>query len=156
MIVVADSSPFVVLIAIGHGDLLAALFQRIIVPNEVAAELGSPKRPEAVLAFIAAPPAWFEVRTPVSPVAIPGLHPGEASAIALACECRADLLLIDERQGRKEAQARGLTVMGTIGVLGGCPSGFCHLQPQQKSAVALIAWENALRFQGMSTTWRNE
>jgi predicted nucleic acid-binding protein len=32
MIIVADSSPFVVLIAIGHVDVLPALFNEILIP----------------------------------------------------------------------------------------------------------------------------
>jgi predicted nucleic acid-binding protein len=46
-----------------------------------------------------------------------GLDPGETAAIALAESLRADRLLIDERAGRKVAQARGLSVRGTLGVL---------------------------------------
>jgi predicted nucleic acid-binding protein len=51
MIVVADSSPLVVLVNIGQIDLLRALFQQILIPPDVAAELASAKRPEAVRAF---------------------------------------------------------------------------------------------------------
>lgn len=49
--------------------------------------------------------------------AIPPLDPGEEAAIRLAIEIRADALLIDEKDGRRAAQARGLRVVGTIGVL---------------------------------------
>jgi hypothetical protein len=45
------------------------------------------------------------------------LDPGERDAILLAEEVRADLLLIDERQGRLEARRRGITTTGTLGVL---------------------------------------
>ena len=46
-----------------------------------------------------------------------GLHRGEAEAIALAVERRADRLLIDERQGRLTAEALGVPVVGSVGVL---------------------------------------
>ena len=42
---------------------------------------------------------------------------GEREAIVLAMQLRADLVLIDERHGRMVAQARGLTVAGTLRVL---------------------------------------
>ncbi|MGD0842312.1 MAG: DUF3368 domain-containing protein [Candidatus Acidiferrales bacterium] len=35
----------------------------------------------------------------------------------LAAELRADQLIVDDRQGRHEAEKRGIPVMGTLGVL---------------------------------------
>src|SRR4051812_42723086 len=114
MIVVSDSSALVALVGIGHGDVLPALFTQIVVPPEVAAELASPKRPRAVQDFIAAPPSWLEVRAPASVEPIPGLHAGEAAAIALAQELRADRVIIDEKRGRRAATERHLRVIGTV------------------------------------------
>jgi len=45
------------------------------------------------------------------------LDPVEAEAIVLAIERRADLLLVDERRGRRTATAAGLTVTGLLGVV---------------------------------------
>jgi predicted nucleic acid-binding protein len=117
MIVVADSSPLVVLMNIGHVELLSSMYGRVIIPPEVAGELASPKRTEAVQLFIATPPAWLEIRPPAAIERIPGLDAGEAAAISLARELRADRVIIDEVSGRKAAAERNLHVIGTIGVL---------------------------------------
>jgi predicted nucleic acid-binding protein len=45
------------------------------------------------------------------------LDEGECECLALAGEVGADLLLIDDRQGRLEAKRRNLRVIGTLGVL---------------------------------------
>jgi len=42
---------------------------------------------------------------------------GEAEAIELAKELHADLLLIDERKGRRLAVAEGVSVIGLLGVV---------------------------------------
>jgi predicted nucleic acid-binding protein len=42
---------------------------------------------------------------------------GEAEAIALALELKADELLIDERLGRRETVRLGLSITGILGVL---------------------------------------
>lgn len=43
--------------------------------------------------------------------------PGESEAIALAVQVGADLLLMDEALGRRTAQAMGLSVAGTLGLI---------------------------------------
>ena len=45
------------------------------------------------------------------------LDKGEAEAIALATEIQADVLLIDEREGRSFARQAGLPVRGVLGIL---------------------------------------
>ena len=103
MLVVADSSPLIVLINIGHINILPDLFGNVIIPPEVAGELAQEKRSQPIRAFIAAPPDWLTEQAPSTVEAIPMLHSGEASAISLALEVHADLLLIDEMLGRKAA-----------------------------------------------------
>ena len=45
------------------------------------------------------------------------LDPGERAAIMLALERQADLILIDDMEGRREAQRRDIRVAGTLAVL---------------------------------------
>ena len=117
MLVIADSSPLIVLTNIGHVDILPALFSEVVIPPEVAAELRQQRRPQAVRDLIAARPTWLVERSPSRLEPIAALHPGEIAAINLARELSADLLLIDEIRGRTAAIDRGIPITGTIGVL---------------------------------------
>jgi predicted nucleic acid-binding protein len=117
MLVVADSSPIIVLIEIGHIDILPRLFGQVVIPPEVSAELLQNNRPQIVRDFMASRPAWLIERSPSTVEAIPSLHAGEIAAICLAREVKADLLLIDETSGRKAAAERHIPFTGTIGVL---------------------------------------
>ncbi len=65
--------------------------------------------------------AWIE-RVEVTQLSVVNaltddLDVGEAEAIALASELGADLVLMDEREGRSAAIRLGLDVAGTVGVL---------------------------------------
>lgn len=46
-----------------------------------------------------------------------GLDDGESEAIILADELKSDVLIMDERKGRKVAQKLGIKITGTVGVL---------------------------------------
>ncbi len=48
---------------------------------------------------------------------MPDLDLGEAEAITLAMDLGADLLIIDERLGRRHAQRIGLGITGSVGIL---------------------------------------
>jgi len=117
MLVVADSSPMIVLIIIGHIDVLPKLFGQVIIPPEVSAELLNSRRPQDVRDFMSSRPAWLLERMPAAIEPIPSLHAGELAAISLARELKADLLLIDEVLGRKAAAERHIPFTGTIGLL---------------------------------------
>ena len=119
MIAGADASPICYLILIGEIDLLPKLFEQVLVPDAVLAELLHEDAPAAVREWASSLPSWFGVRS--SPLlAIPGLeklHSGERSAILLAESVAAGITLLDEKAARRIATARGLSVTGTLGVL---------------------------------------
>lgn len=116
MIVVADTSPFVVLTAIRELGILPAVFGQVTVPQQVIEELRRFSQPD-VQALAAQPPSWLLAKVPTNLEAIPLLHDGEVAAISLARELNADLLVIDDSRGRRAAQDRKLAITGTIGVL---------------------------------------
>jgi len=118
MIVVADSGPLQYLVRIGAIDVLAPLYQRVLLPQTVACELQQNNTPTLVRVWIAQPPAWCEIRPdPPADPTLAFLDPGERVAIPLALSVRADRLLIDDLAGRAEANRRRLRVTGTVGVL---------------------------------------
>jgi len=47
------------MIVIGAADVLKTLYDRVLVPEAVAAELQDAKTPATIRAWIAQPPAWF-------------------------------------------------------------------------------------------------
>jgi predicted nucleic acid-binding protein len=93
------------------------LFERVALPSAVQAELCNPLAPPPVRHWIATPPAWLEIHDASNLPQVSGLDEGETAAIALAESLHADLLLIDEREGFRVAQRRGLRVTGTLGIL---------------------------------------
>lgn len=117
MIVVADSSPLIALINIGHIDVLPSLFGQVIIPPQISVELNVPRRAQAVRDLITMRPKWLVERVPARLQQIPMLHPGEVAAICLAQELKADLLLIDEVRGRRAAANLSIAFTGTVGVL---------------------------------------
>ena len=116
-LVIADTGPANYLILIGHIDLLPRMFERVVLPAAVEAELSNSLAPPAVRRWIAEFPAWLEIaRTPAVTLST-GIHKGEAAANALATAMHADLLLIDDRRGIRAAKQSGLRVTGTLGLL---------------------------------------
>lgn len=117
MIVLSDTSPLNYLVLIGHVDVLPALFGEVVLPAPVRDELLHPASPDVVRQWLAVPPAWLSIRQPTGTDASLQLGAGEVAAISLAMELRADLLLMDDRLGRRAAEQRGLSVVGTLNVL---------------------------------------
>jgi predicted nucleic acid-binding protein len=120
MLVVADTSPLHYLVLIEHETTLPALYERVAIPPAVVADLQYGHTPDLVRAWISQRPAWLEVREPrvtLDARRFPRLGAGEREAIALARELQASLLLIDDADGRAEAERHALTATGTLGIL---------------------------------------
>ena len=120
MIVVSDTSALCNLALVKHLWLLEVIYQTVIIPDVVASELAAASNPtiSAILQM-----DWINTQSlSQSKLANQlqqerGLDAGEAHAIALALELKADDLLIDERLGRQEAVRLGLSIIGILGVL---------------------------------------
>ncbi len=122
MIVISDTSAITNLAAIQHIHLLPQLYNHVTIPAAVYRELTEidPPVPGTLEAQIS---PWLEVRQVVDRAMVEYLQvgmrldPGESEAIVLALELKADLLLIDERRGRAEADRLGLRITGLLGIL---------------------------------------
>jgi predicted nucleic acid-binding protein len=119
VLVVADAAPIRYLILIDAIDILQPLYKTVLVPNTVFGELSASNAPESVQKWIAHPPSWFQIRPdPATTSSVPEtLDPGERAAIALALSVTADRLLIDDWEGRLEAERQQIRITGTLGVL---------------------------------------
>ncbi len=115
-LVVSDNSPLNILIRVGCQETLPRLFNRVVVPAEVAQEMAHPAAPTAIRKFIDNSPEWLSIQSPFKLLPLPGLDPGELAAISLAVELKAPLP-IDERLGRKIATELGLDIIGAVGIL---------------------------------------
>lgn len=108
-LIICDASPIIALFDIGALELLNKLYERVIIPDLVLAEI------KADL------PDWIHVsdQYDLNQLRILQLEVdvGEASAIALALEKPNAILVIDERKGRSIAKRLGLHVIGTLAVL---------------------------------------
>lgn len=119
MIVVSDTSPISNLLLVGRLDILERLFQEIILPPAVHAEVLALKSlGKDVSAYESA--KWISVRAPLQREKVTSLSlkldQGESEAIAMAIEIGCDLLLIDERRGTRIAREEGLRTIGLAGV----------------------------------------
>ena len=112
MIVVSDTSPLTALLTVGEAELLPKLFHEVIIPEAVRGELlrSHPSLPGWLCVADVKDTAQAERYAQI-------VDTGEAEAIELARELRADRLLIDERKGRKLAMAEGVPVIGLLGVV---------------------------------------
>ena len=112
MIVVSDTSPITSLLSVEKSDLLQKLFETVIIPPAVEKELHQ---------YHIDLPEFIKVRVLEDLDSVKmlanKLDQGEAEAIVLAKELKADFLLIDEALGRSLALQNRIRVIGLLGVL---------------------------------------
>ena len=108
-IVITDASCFITLDKIDGMHLLQSLYKQVITTPEIAAEFG--KRL----------PNWVDVKAVQNRDLLYNyaetVDIGEASAMALASEIHADLLIIDDAGARRFAKKLELNITGTVGVI---------------------------------------
>jgi len=118
-VVVVNTTPIISLALINQLGLLKHLYGQVLTPPAVQAEvlaggtrgIGQEQLQQAT---------WIRLQPLQDPRRadlLSDLDRGEAEVIALAPEIQADLVIIDERLGRKHAKRLGLALTGTLGVL---------------------------------------
>jgi predicted nucleic acid-binding protein len=117
MLVVSDSSPINFLVRLKTVEVLPSLFDTVLIPPMVESELTRASTPIEVRDFLRSKPAWLHVRAPSAVEHIAKLDLGEEAAISLAAEVKAEMILLDDGDARRAAAARGLAVIGLIGIL---------------------------------------
>lgn len=116
MIVVSNASPIISLERIGQIELLNKLFTKVLIPEQVHAELTPP--PHAAIT-----PEWLNIEQLSDTKQLEEwrtkfrLGKGELATILLAKELSANLAIIDERKARQLAIKENLKVVGAVGIL---------------------------------------
>lgn len=121
MLVVSNTSPLSNLAIIGQLHLVREQFHAIVIPPGVLAELNRVPDARAQQAlFGAITDGWISVApltTPVPPELETTLDAGEAEALTLAFEVKADLVLLDETDARRKAGELRIAFTGVLGIL---------------------------------------
>ncbi|ODS42222.1 MAG: hypothetical protein MSIBF_02485 [Candidatus Altiarchaeales archaeon IMC4] len=118
--IVSDSTLLIALSRINRLDLLKEYFTEIYIPEEVYREVveygGDLFGAKEVKGA-----AWIKTGKVKDKLGVEilmrNLDRGEAEAIVLAKETNAEVLLIDDKEGREIAEGLGIKISGTIGVL---------------------------------------
>ena len=122
MRIISDTTPIISLIKINRLDLLEKLFEEVLIPEAVYRELTTNAlfENEAKIVKTSSFLKTSSVQNRKSLQllqAVSGLDDGESEAIILADELKSDVLIMDERKGRKVAEKLGIKITGTVGVL---------------------------------------
>ncbi|MBO9370798.1 MAG: DUF3368 domain-containing protein [Chloroflexi bacterium] len=121
MIVVSNTTPLIGLASIQRFDLLRHLFGEIYIPQAVYAEAVEKGREDGGAKREVSAASWIKVVAVQDRLAVEVLLDemdfGEAEVIVLAREIGADLVLMDERKGRRKLSQMGIRKIGTLGIL---------------------------------------
>jgi predicted nucleic acid-binding protein len=118
-IVIVNTSPLFYLHRLGYLHLLQKLYNGIVIPSAVVNELEEGKRLGEDVPQIE-DYKWINIRHVAVPLFIkivPDLGQGEAEVLALSCEHKNSLLIIDDGLARKIAKLYTFKITGTAGVL---------------------------------------
>lgn len=120
MTVVSNTSPITNLAAIGQFALLRQVVGPIVIADAVWEELNAGGRPWPGSQEVAEA-EWVERRSPRDRALVDALMAdldrGQSETLALAVELGADLVLLDEKEGRRMARRLGLRPFGVIGIV---------------------------------------
>jgi predicted nucleic acid-binding protein len=122
MPVISNTSPLLNLAIIDHLFLLPEQFGQIYIPLAVFTELKINQDLPGSRALEAAVNQGWLISQAVENTLLVNLlrrdlHQGESEAIALAVECSANKILLDEKEARQVARALGLSTIGILGIL---------------------------------------
>ena len=122
MPVVSNTSPVLNLAIVDHLSLMFEQFGEILIPEGVLEELRVEEGLPGFQSILEAiKKGWLRVKEADDRIFVKVLHAdldnGEAEAIALALQVKADWIILDEREGRRVAKSVGLNVIGVLGIL---------------------------------------
>jgi uncharacterized protein len=131
-LVVVNATPIITLSVADHLDLLRGLYEEVVIPPAVRAEVLAGGRDRKGAMELAAA-GWIRTVPLEDPrradLLLSDLDRGEAEVIALAQERSAPLVVLDERLARRHAERLGLGITGTLGVF---------LKAKQKSLIPQV------------------
>ena len=111
MKIVCDSSVLITLADVDILHVLKSLFREVSIPKAVKKEVFGRRKPPSFIKCV-------EISEPIRlKVLKSNLGAGESEAVCLYEEIDANLLIIDDLEGRRVAERLGIKITGTLGVL---------------------------------------
>jgi predicted nucleic acid-binding protein len=116
---VVNASPLICLTRAGLGHLLQTAGETVVVPFSVSREILARGMHDVTAAFIAGTSWLNQVEDPVIPNGILAwdLGAGESAVLGWAIEHPGARAVIDDLQGRRCAEAHGIALRGTVGLI---------------------------------------
>ncbi len=116
--VVSNTTPILSFMKLNRLYILKEIYKEIIIPEAVYLEL---EKGRSKYYINISDESWIKIVKVKNKSLIKQLEKdldkGESESITLSIEISTDLLLIDEKLGRKIAEEKGIKISGTIGVL---------------------------------------
>lgn len=117
---IVDTSPLIFLGTLERLDLLQQADRKVYIPQAVFNEVFE-KQDIAAQRVVMAVQTWLKVQNVTDVTAVElieaDLHQGEAEAIVLARELKAERLVMDDQDARRFATRCGIKTIGTLGIL---------------------------------------